>query len=283
MSDLKITNIEPVVCGSYPFVKVYTDGGITGIGENVVQHPGILRGEIDYLKKLLIGEDPFDIGRLWVKMYSNIRFSYAMPMISGIDMALWDIKARALGVPVYELLGGLFRSKVRVYPHLKGTWNSFPDEKADKMFAEPWGGVPYSPEQLGEHARELVREGYTAIKFDPFKQGIDGYHGYRPGEIDAAVERVAAIRAAVGNDVDLMIECHGKFNAATAMKIGRKLEPYGLMWFEEPVPGETHQGNEKGGRSRQHSHCPGRTDELEAGTQGLPGRGTSGRDDVRHR
>lgn len=245
MSELKITGIEPVVCGSYPFVKVYTDGGITGIGENVVQHPGILRGEIDYLKKLLIGEDPFDIERLWVKMYSNIRFSYAMPMISGIDMALWDIKAKALGVPVYELLGGLFRSKVRVYPHLRGTWNSYPDEKADKMFAEPWGGVDYSLEEIAGFARALVREGYTAMKFDPFKPGIDGYHGYRPSEIDAAAERVAAIRAAVGNDVDLMVECHGKFNAGVAIKIGRKFEPYGLMWLEEPVPAELVQSMKK--------------------------------------
>ena len=237
MSNLKITDIKSFFCGNYPFIKVYTNEGITGIGENFVHHKGILSGQLEYLRNMLIGEDPFGIERLWVKLYSHIRPGYSMAMISGVDMALWDIKAKKLGVPVYELLGGLFRSKIRVYPHLRGTWNSFPDAKADNMFSEPWGAVKYSPEQLGEHARELVREGYTAIKFDPFEPGVDGYHGYRPSEIEAAVERVAAIRKAVGDDVDLLVECHGKFNAGMAIKIGKKLEPYNLMWLEEPVPG----------------------------------------------
>ena len=245
MSDLRITDIKSFLCGVYPFVKVYTNEGITGIGENIVHDRGISSGQIEYLKRLLVGEDPFDIQRLWVRVYSNIRFGYSMPMLSGVDMALWDIKAKKLGVPVYELLGGLYRDRVRVYPHLRGTWNSFPDPKVDNMFSEPWGAVDYSSEKIAGFARELVREGYTAIKFDPFRPGVDGYHGYRPSEIEAVVELVATIRKAVGDNVDLMVECHGKLNSGTAIKVGKKLEPYNLMWLEEPVPAEQVQATRR--------------------------------------
>jgi galactonate dehydratase len=236
MSNLRITDIEAIMCGPLPFTKVHTNEGITGLGENIVNHPAILKGQIEVLKSLLVGEDPFNIERLWIKMVQQTSFVYMSSFISAVDVALYDIKSKALGVPVYELLGGLYRRKIRLYPHLKGTWNSFPDPTQATLFSEPWGAVEYTPEKLGEHAKELVAEGYTAIKFDPFKPGRDGYHGYRPDEIEAVVERVAAIRDAVGPTVDLMVECHGKFNAGTAIKIGKRLEPFNLFWYEEPVP-----------------------------------------------
>jgi len=236
MSSLRITDIKAIMCGPLPITKVYTNEGITGLGENVVSHPGILKGQVEMLKSLLVGEDPFNIERLWIKMLQQTSFSYMNAMISAVDMALYDIKGKALGVPVYELLGGLYRKKIRLYPHLKGTWNSFPDPTQDDLFSEPWGEVEYTPEQLGQHAKQLVAEGYTAMKFDPFRPGRDGYHGYRPDEIAAVVDRVAAIREAVGPTVDLMVECHGKFNAGTAIKIGKKLEQFDLFWYEEPVP-----------------------------------------------
>ena len=237
MSELKVTDIKIFWCGHFPFTKVYTnEEGITGVGENVIQHQGILQGQVDFLRNILLGEDPFNIERIWRKMFNATSFQYATSMISAVDVALWDIKGKKLGVPVYQLLGGLYRDRVRLYPHLRGTWNSYPDKKVDDLFAEPWGEVKYTPEELGKNALELVKEGYTAIKFDPFEPGIDGYHSYRPSEIMAAVERVEAIRNAVGNNVDLMVECHGKFNASTAIRIGKLLEKYNLMWFEEPVP-----------------------------------------------
>jgi len=236
MSSLRITDIKAIMCGPLPITKVYTNEGITGLGENVVSHPGILKGQVEMLKSLLVGEDPFNIERLWIKMLQQTSFSYMNAMISAVDMALYDIKGKALGVPVYELLGGLYRKKIRLYPHLKGTWNSFPDPTQDDLFSEPWGEVEYTPEQLGQHAKQLVAEGYTAMKFDPFRPGRDGYHGYRPDEIAAVVDRVAAIREAVGPAVALMVECHGKFNAGTAIKIGKKLEQFDLFWYEEPVP-----------------------------------------------
>ena len=237
MSELRITDIKIFWCGYLPFIKVYTnEEGITGVGENVIQHRGILEGQVDFLRGVLIGEDPFNIERIWRKMVNATSFQYASPMISAVDIAMWDIKGKKLGVPVYELLGGLYRRKVRLYPHLRGTWNSYPDKRMDDLFSEPWGAVKYTPEELGEHALELVREGYTAMKFDPFEPGRDGYHSYRKDEIMAAVERVAAIRKAVGDSIDIIVECHGKFNASTAITIGKLLEKYNLMWYEEPVP-----------------------------------------------
>ncbi len=236
MSNLRITDIEAIMCGPLPFTRVHTNEGITGLGENVVNHPETLRGNVELLKSILVGEDPFNIEKLWIKMVQQTSFTYMSSTISAVDVALYDIKAKALGVPVYELLGGLYRRHIRLYPHLRGTWNSFPDPNQADLFSEPWGAVEYTPEQLGQNAKQLVDEGYTAIKFDPFRPGRDGYHGYRPDEIEAVVERVAAIRAAVGPTVDLMVECHGKFNAGTAIKIGKKLEQFDLFWYEEPVP-----------------------------------------------
>lgn len=235
-SRLRITDLKVLQCGSFSFVKVYTNEGISGVGENVVKDRAVLEGQADVLKTLLIGENPFQIEKIWKKLYSSTSFYYANSMISGVDVALWDIKSKALGIPVYELLGGLYRSKIRLYPHLRGSWNSYPDEKTDNLFSEPWGAVKHTPEDLGRNALELVQEGYTALKFDPFEPGVDGYHSYRPNEILAAVERAEAVRDSVGNSVDVIVECHGKFNASTAIKIGKMLEKYNLMWYEEPVP-----------------------------------------------
>jgi galactonate dehydratase len=237
MSDLRITDVKAFQCGGFTFFKVYTNEGITGIGESIATGRDIPEAQASVLRRIVTGLDPFQIERIWRILYTALSFRYANPMISGLDVALWDIKGKALGVPVYELLGGLYRNRIRLYPHLKGSWNSYPDEKTDNLFSEPWGAVKHTPEELGKNAQALAEEGYTAIKFDPFEPGMDGYHSYRPSEIMAVVERVEAIRDAVGNNVDLMVECHGKFNASTAIRIGKMLEKYNLMWYEEPVPG----------------------------------------------
>lgn len=237
MSDLRITDVKAFQCGGFSFTKVYTNEGITGVGETIVAGKAIHEAQSGVLRRLVMNQDPFQIERIWRRLYTALSFRYANSMLSGLDVALWDIKGKALGVPVYELLGGLYRDRIRLYPHLQGSWNSYPDAKTDNLFPEPWGAVKHTPAELGKNALALVREGYTAIKFDPFEPGIDGYHSYRPKEILAAVERVEAIRDAVGNNVDLMVECHGKFNASTAIRIGKMLEKFNLMWYEEPVPG----------------------------------------------
>ena len=137
VSKLKIADLKVFRCGNFSFIKVYTDEGITGVGENVIMSKTILESQADVLKILLVGENPFQIERVWRKLYSNTSFSHANSMISGVDVALWDIKGKALGIPVYELLGGLYRNKIRLYPHLRGSWNSYPDSKTDNLFSEP--------------------------------------------------------------------------------------------------------------------------------------------------
>jgi len=236
MSDLKITDIKLFRCGRLSFFKVYTnEKGITGIGESVIDHDAVLKGYTKFLQDILIGEDPFNIEKNWRKMYSATFYFHKQTMFSPIDQALWDIKGKKLGVPVYELLGGLYRDKIRVYTHLKGTWNSYPDETTDRIYSVKWGTVK-DLEEIKSNALELVREGYTAIKFDPFAPGQNGFHGYRRSEIRKAIERVEAVYEVVGEDVDIIIEAHAKFNASTAIRIGKLLEQYDPMWYEEPVP-----------------------------------------------
>jgi galactonate dehydratase len=236
MSNLKITDIKLIRCGSLSFFKVYTnEEGITGLGESVIIYDPVLKGYTKFLQDLLIGEDPFNIEKIWRKLYSATFFFYKKAMFSPIDVALWDIKGKKLGVPLYDLLGGLYRDRVRVYPHLKGTWNTYPEEKTDRLYSMKFGTVK-DLKEIKNNALELVEEGYTAIKFDPFPPGKDGFHGYRRSEIKEAIERVKAVYEAVPEDVDIIIEAHAKFNASTAIRIGKMLEEYNPMWYEEPVP-----------------------------------------------
>jgi len=240
MSNLKITDIKLIRCGRLSFFKVCTnEEGITGLGESIIDHDAVLQGYTEFLKKFLIGEDPLKIEKIWRKLYSATFYFHKETMFSPIDNALWDIKGKKLGVPVYELLGGLYRDRLRIYPHLRGTWNSFPDEKSDRIYSEQWGTVGNDLEQIKKNALELVKEGYTAIKFDPFAPGRDGFHGYRRSEIKKAIDRVGAVYEAIPEDVDIMIEAHGKFNACTAIRVGKMLEKFDPMWYEEPVvPGD---------------------------------------------
>lgn len=236
MSNLKITDIKLIRCGRLSFFKVYTnEEGITGLGESIIDYDPVLEGYTKFLRRFLIGEDPFNIEKIWRKLYSATFFFHKETMFSPIDNALWDIKGKKLGVPVYELLGGLYRDRIRIYPHLKGTWNSFPDEKSDRIYSEKWGMVK-DLEEIKKNALDLVNEGYTSIKFDPFPPGKDGCHGYRRNEIKEAIERVEAVYEAVPDDIDIIIEAHAKFNASTAIRIGKLLEEYNPMWYEEPVP-----------------------------------------------
>lgn len=236
MSKLKITDIKLIRCGRLSFFKVFTnEEEITGIGECIVNYEPILKGYMKYLRDFLIGEDPFAIEKIWKKLYTRTFLFSKETMFSPIDNALWDIKGKKLGVPVYELLGGLYRDRVRVYTHLKGTWNTYPDEKSDRLYSVKWGSAN-SLKEIRNNALELVKEGYTAIKFDPFPLGIDGYHGYRRSEIRKAIEIVKTVYEAVPESVDIMIEAHRKFNASTAIRIGKILEEYDPMWYEEPVP-----------------------------------------------
>lgn len=183
---------------NFLFVRIYTDEGITGIGE-ASSLPAI-EAEIRSKGALIIGEDPFQIQKLWSKMYLQSHFMTGIASggaISAIEMALWDIKGKALGQPIWNLLGGKMRDEVRAYTH------------AD------------TPEQ----ARFFVDQGYTGLKM---------------GGTEQAVQRVKNMREEVGDDIDIMADLHGPpwMTTADAISIGKAIEDYGLLFYEEPVAPE---------------------------------------------
>ena len=183
------------------FVKVLTDEGIYGVGE-ASGWPRVVETAIQDLTPLLIGENPFHIERLWHKILTAI-MGHGMTGIvgsgamSGIEMALWDIKGKALEVPVWNLLGGKMRDRVRIYGHAHTV----------------------------KRAEELVANGYTALK---------------TGGITDCLATVDAIRTAVGDEVDLMVDVHGPpwLTTRDAIALGKALEPYGLLFYEDPVAPE---------------------------------------------
>jgi L-rhamnonate dehydratase len=198
-------------------VLVETDAGITGIGE-VDSSPLVAKAAIEApmshsittgLREVVIGRDPFEIERLWFDMYQATRYSgrrgVFIHAMSGIDLALWDIMGKALGLPVHTLLGGAFRRKLRAY--------------ASTLFGS-------SLEATADRARWCVDQGFTAVKFgwDPMGQD-DAYD-------EALVE---TIRTAVGPDVDVLIDAGQCWDTKSAIRMAKRFEPYDIYWLEEPL------------------------------------------------
>ncbi|MDP6454123.1 MAG: galactonate dehydratase [SAR202 cluster bacterium] len=217
---MKITKIEsfatmpPNARSNYVFVKVSTDEGIVGWGESSIGATSVA-GVIEEFGESILGKDPFRIEEHWQHMYHlhhNIRGgAIQMAAISGIEIALWDIKGKALGVPVYELLGGAMRDKMWAYGRFDGV----------------------DPDDAVRNATSFTAQGYTALKGDPF--GHQGLYTTAESERDA-LAKVAAVREAVGDDVELLIEVHGRLTPSEAIRVGDALEQYRPFFFEEPVP-----------------------------------------------
>ena len=199
------------------FVRTETDGGIVGWGEAFSVGPDLaVAATIDHLKDWILGDDPRDIERLWATMYQGLRFppgSVGLAAISGIEHTLWDISAKALGLPVYRLLGGRVRDRVRVYQGCTGP----------------------TPEAAAENALGLVKEyGYTAFKMSPFPP--DDH--LRPWNevLREGPRHMAAVREAVGDDVDIGLDVHAKvLEPMRALELARAVEPYNPFFFEEPI------------------------------------------------
>ena len=224
---MKITGLKTNIFSSqhhnakrnWLIVRLTTDEGIEGIGEASMlgYDPLVARLLQEFVDSYLVGKDPLHHELHWVRMYhdnSGRGGRMFSTVLSGLDLAIWDLKGKALGVPVYELLGGPFRESIRVY-------------------ANGWYTNPGTPQQNAEEAKAVVAMGYTAMKFDPF--GQHNYYTLSPGEAQLAVDRVAAVREAVGPDVDILVEVHAKFNVYTAVQVGKRLEEYRPFWYEEPV------------------------------------------------
>lgn len=174
-------------------------------------------GAVEHIKEYLVGEDPRDIERHFHSIYRDAYWRggpVLMSALSAVETALWDILGKSLGVPVYRLLGGKVNDKVRIY-------------------VNGWFAGAKEPEEFGEKAKEAVKRGVTAFKWDPFGKS---YLEISNRDLDRAMRCVAAVRDAVGNDADILIEGHGRFNIPTGIKIARELEQFRPMFFEEPVP-----------------------------------------------
>ena len=204
-------------------VKLNTDQpGLYGLGdaspmENEAEVMSLVQG---FVERYLAGKDPLDSEVLWTALYHDPQARggrLATTALSGIDIALWDIKGKLLGQPIHRLLGGAHRRHLRVY-------------------ANGWYTNPGTPQQNAEEARRVVDMGYTALKFDPFGQGV--YYTISSEDAQVAEERVAAVRQAVGPHVDILVEAHAKWNVMTAIQLGKRLEQYRPFWYEEPVSEE---------------------------------------------
>jgi galactonate dehydratase len=246
---MKITRIRPWhVSGpaadgatgklTYVFVQVETDAGLTGWGE-ITTYPGTIanRTIVAALREVdtfLRGEDACQIERLWHTLFRAFTYvgtrGATTAMVSGIDIALWDIKGQALGVPIYELLGGAVRETVPMYTHFQ-----------------------YAPsvEEMVDNAVAEVGRGSRAIKTDPFMAagGLSNVT-YIDGQIERSVENtgvamIAAIREAVGPDVEVLIDAHALYNVPTAIRLANRLAPYAITWFEEPCPPESYEALEQ--------------------------------------
>jgi galactonate dehydratase len=226
---VQVTSVRTTVVGTpwrdLVFVELETDDGLTGVGEvRPVNKTDSFVAVVDELAaRYVIGADPFDTERL---AWAIERLEYGRPgelsqsALAAFDIASWDLIGQRLGVPIWQLLGGRFRDRVPAY-------------------ANGWYQADLEPARIAELAVGVVARGYRAMKIDPF--------GAASGRLGTAERRqalavVAAVREAIGPDIDLMIEMHGRFNPETAARIAVELEPFAPRWIEEPIPPE-HAGS----------------------------------------
>ncbi|MFO8007184.1 MAG: mandelate racemase/muconate lactonizing enzyme family protein [Candidatus Brocadiia bacterium] len=213
---MKIERIRTFIIGNpwknWVIVRVETDEGLSGLGEatRLTARPQV--AQVEELSRFVLGMDPRDPVRVAQRIYKG-QFLVNTAAGSAIEVACWDILARSLDAPLYRLLGGRARERLRVY-------------------ANGWYRCPREPDAFAERAAEVASMGYTALKFDPF--------GAAYGTLSAAEQRlsldiVRAVRQAVGDDVDLLIEGHDRFDVSTAVRIGRALAEFSPRWFETPV------------------------------------------------
>lgn len=234
LPTVRAAGMRPVVC------KIYTDEGIYGLGEIGVAIVTGATAAIEVMRDyapMLIGQDPLQTEVLWETLHKKTFWGIGsggviMSAISAIDTALWDIKAKAFGVPLYQLLGGKFRDSLHAYAsQLQFGW-----------------GVPemtpqHTPEAYGEMARRAVEDGYDTIKANIIYKDADGNsvppedaRGLLPSSfLRTAEARLAAMRDAVGPDVDIILENHAATDAVSAVQIGHMAEQYGVVLMEEPA------------------------------------------------
>ncbi len=244
---MKIAELKTFVVGNPPpgfggryflFLKLKTACGVEGVGEVYTASfgPRAIEAMIaDVFERHVNGADPFRIEALWRNVYGR---GYSgrpdislMGVLSGFEMALWDIVGKAVGKPVYALLGGLVHERLRTYTYL------YPDEPGSHAYSD--SPVYRDPDAAAERALKYVAQGFSAVKFDP----AGPYSTFDPRQ--PSLERLSlseafckTLRAALGDSCDLLFGTHGQFTPSGALRLARRLEPYSPLWFEEPTPPE---------------------------------------------
>lgn len=217
ITDIKTFNVFTFRT-NFVFVKIETDVGISGIGEGTLEYKEhALLGAIEDIKRVLIGQDPRQVERICHELYRDSYWRVGPVLqsaISAVNMAMWDIKAKVCNVPVYEMLGGKVRDSIR-------------------MYANVWFSGAKTPDEFAAAAVAAKEKGVTALKWDPFGKA---YMYMDNKDLSYSLSIVEAVRGAVGNDVDLLIEGHGRFNIATGIHIANELKQFNPMFFEEPTP-----------------------------------------------
>jgi galactonate dehydratase len=237
---MKLDSVKVFVVGNPPpgfggryfvFLKLRTACGIEGVGEVYAATfgPKVIAAMIaDLFERRLLGRDPMRIESFWRESYGSgfsLRPDLSLvSVISGLEMACWDIIGKALGQPIYNLMGGRVHERLRSYTYL------YPAEgEGDEFY--------HDAERSAQRAAEYVAQGFTAVKFDP----TGGYSAYDPRQptqesLERTIRLVRLIREAVGDRADLLMGTHGQFTTSGAIRLARLLEPYDPLWFEEPVP-----------------------------------------------
>ena len=252
---MKITSVECYLAagglGGFVTVKVNTDEGISGFGEAGLAYGKCSEaawGQCQDFAKLVIGMDPFDTEKIWEHLHRHTFWGMGGGVVvtsamAAIDTACWDIKGKALNLPVYKLIGGKTNKKLRAYAsQLQFGWRKI-IEKNDAL------DLLYDPQEYYDVVKDAVSEGYDAVKIDPVfapldrrpmpevfaTQGNQVRGCYREHDLKRSVERIAAAREAGGDDMDIIVEIHSLLDANTAAILGKALEPYRIMYYEEPT------------------------------------------------
>ena len=215
MKPTKIEKVEPILWDRWLLLKIYCEDGTIGIGEGGVhgwQRP--TKTMLEVMTPYLLGKDPSRIEHHYQWLYRSSHFTGAVVQgaLSAIDIALWDIKGKRLDVPIYELMGGLTRERVRCYMHVNG-------ETLDDLVAD---------------AKRKAQEGFTAVRFSPFAPDYYLHKSYSEWT-EEAVRRVGAVREVVGKDVDICVEIHRQMNPAESISLGRRLEQFHPYFYEDPM------------------------------------------------
>ncbi len=262
-SDIKITDIKCgyIRGGHSLFVKIYTDQEVWGCGEGVDATPGTYH-LVQMMGARLKGKSPLNVHRLFEDIRRSGFFEGAqsgmfVAVLSAVESALWDLAGKILGLPIYQLLGGKFRDKIRVYCDTALYQNRLP-----------------KPEDFAAAAKNAVELGFNAIKFD-IDQANDPnkYDRYNwtasPAELKRMVDQISAARQAVGPNIDICVDMHGRYDVTTGERIAKLLEPLNLMWLEEPVPAENPEAYKKIADSTSTPICAGENHYLAHGFRPL--------------